>query len=189
MRLNLSSGFSCDLVHDVLTGELDIALVIEPPDSAMLTGLKIDESPFYVVMPQEDELSNYPSLSLDQLAGKRWVLFQRQTHPPLYDLIRKRAQDLQVIPSALQHFIVPEEAVPLLREPGGIVIVAKSSALRIARTGLTMRPLDEATLNLGTLLISRADNDSRVVSELVRNFMRRMNHLNIDDPMSLPIPV
>jgi DNA-binding transcriptional LysR family regulator len=33
MRLNLSSGFSCDLVHDVLIGELDIALVIEPPDS------------------------------------------------------------------------------------------------------------------------------------------------------------
>jgi DNA-binding transcriptional LysR family regulator len=189
LRLNLSSGFSCDLVHEVLTGELDIAIVIEPPDSGMLTGLKIDESPFYVVMSQEDELASYPSLDLHQLAGKRWILFQRQSHPPLYDLIRKLTQDSQIIPSALQHFMVPEESVPLLHEPGGVAIVAKSGAVRIARSGLTMRPLDESKLLMNTFLISRADNGSRVVSELFRNFMRRINHLNSDDQMSLPIPV
>jgi DNA-binding transcriptional LysR family regulator len=33
LRLNLSSGFSCDLVREVLTGELDAAVVIEPPES------------------------------------------------------------------------------------------------------------------------------------------------------------
>ncbi|MGC1870818.1 MAG: LysR family transcriptional regulator [Acidobacteriaceae bacterium] len=189
LRLNLSSGFSCDLAHEVLTGELDLALVIEPPDSGLLTGLKIDESPFYVVMSQDDELANYPSLSLDQLAGKRWVLFQRHSHPPLYDLIRKLAQELRIIPSGIQHFMVPEEAIPLLNEPGGLVIVAKSGALRIARAGLTMRPLDETRLMMNTLLISRADNGSQVVSELVRSFMRRMNHLKVEDQMLLPIPV
>ncbi len=189
LRLNLSSGFSCDLAHDVLTGELDVALVIEPPDSGMLTSVTVEESPFYIVMSQEDELATYPSLTLDQLAGKRWVLFQRQSHPPLYDLIRKLTQELRIIPSGIQHFMIPEEAIPLLNEPGGVVIVPKSSALRIARAGLTMRPLDETKLLMNTLLIARADNGSQIVSELVRNFMRRMNHLKIDDQMSLPIPV
>jgi len=189
LRLNLSSGFSCDLVHEVLTGELDLALVIEPPDSGLLTGLKIDESPFYVVMSEDDELANYPSLNLAQLAGKRWILFQRQNHPPLYDLIQKLTSELRIIPSAIQHFMVPEEAIPLLNEPGGLVIVGKSGALRIARAGLTMRPLDEARLMMNTLLISRADNESQVISELVRSFMRRMNHLKVEDQMSLPIPV
>jgi DNA-binding transcriptional LysR family regulator len=189
LRLNLSSGFSCDLVHEVLTGELDLALVIEPPDSGLLTGLKIDESPFYVVMSEDDELANYPSLNLAQLAGKRWVLFQRQNHPPLYDLIQKLANELRIIPSGIQHFMLPEEAIPLLNEPGGLVIVGKSGALRIARAGLTMRPLDEARLMMNTLLISRADNESQVISELVRSFMRRMNHLKVEDQMSLPIPV
>ncbi len=189
LRLNLSSGFSCDLVHEVLTGELDLALVIEPPDSGLLTGLKIDESPFYVVMSENDELANYPSLNLAQLAGKRWILFQRQNHPPLYDLIQKLTSELRIIPSGIQHFMVPEEAIPLLNEPGGLVIVGKSGALRIARAGLTMRPLDEARLMMNTLLISRADNESQVISELVRSFMRRMNHLKVEDQMSLPIPV
>jgi DNA-binding transcriptional LysR family regulator len=187
LRLNLTSGFSCDLAHQVLAGELDVALVIEPPESGVLTGLKVDESPFYVVVSQEDELAGYPSLTLAQLAGKRWILFQRQSHPPVYDLLRKLAQEAPIIPSGIQHYMVPEEAIPLLNEPGGVVIVAKSGALRIARSGLTMRPLDESRLILTTMLISRADNRSRVVSELVRNFMRRMNHVNMDEQMSLPI--
>jgi hypothetical protein len=161
--------------------------VIEPPESGVLTGLKVDESPFYIVVSQEDELAGYPSLTLAQLAGKRWILFQRQSHPPVYDLLRKLAQEAPIIPSGIQHYMVPEEAIPLLNEPGGVVIVAKSGALRIARSGLTMRPLDENRLILTTMLISRADNRSRVVSELVRNFMRRMNHLNMDEQMSLPI--
>jgi DNA-binding transcriptional LysR family regulator len=109
LKLNLSSGFSCDLAHEVLSGELDAALVIEPPESSLLTGLKIDESSCYAVISQEDELANYPALTLDQLTGKRWLLFQRRSHPPLYDLIRKLAQESRVIPSAIQHFMVPEE--------------------------------------------------------------------------------
>jgi DNA-binding transcriptional LysR family regulator len=37
LRPNLLSGFSCDLTRDVLTVELDAALVIEPPLSNLLT--------------------------------------------------------------------------------------------------------------------------------------------------------
>lgn len=187
LKLNLSSAFSCDLTHEILSGELDVALVIEPPESSLLTGLKIDESPCYAVVSQDDELANYPSLTFNQLAGKRWLLFQRRSHPPLYDLIRKLAQESGIIPSGIQHFMVPEEAIPLLNDPGGVVIIGKSGALRIARAGLTMRPIDESELMMDTLLICRADNESKVVSELVRNFMRRMNYLKLDDQMSLPI--
>ena len=189
LKLNLSSGFSCDLVHDVLTGELDIAIVIEPPLSDLFTSLKIDESPFYAVMSTEDELADHPSVSFPQLANKRWILFQRQSHPPLYDLFQKQAQELRVIPSALQHFMVPEEAIPLMNGPNGVVIVAKSGALRIARDGLTMRPLEEAALRTSTLLISRSDNDSKALSELVRSFVRRLDQLVADEQMSLPLPI
>lgn len=188
LKLNLSSGFSCDLAHDILTGELDVAVVIEPPLSDLFTSLKIDESPLYIVMSRDDELAGFPAVGFPQLAQRRWILFQRQSHPPLYDLIQKRAQESRIMPSGLQHFMVPEEAIPLMSDSGGVVIVGKSGALRIARDGLTMRPLDDATLVPSTLLISRSDNDSKAVSELVRNFMRRLNHLSADEQMSLPLP-
>lgn len=189
LRLNLSSGFSCDLVHDVLTGELDAAVVIEPPDSGQLTGVKIDESPLYAVISREDELASFQSVRLSQLTSKRWLMFQRSSHPPLYDLIHERAQEVKAIPSAIQHFMVPEETIPLLMERNGVVITAKSGALRIARDGYTMRPFEEADLMMKTLLISRSDNTSPALSELVRGFMRKMKQIKINDQMSLPIPI
>lgn len=138
-------------------------------------------------MSRDDELADYPSVSLHQLAQKRWILFQRRSHPLLYDLIQKQAEELRIVPSGLQHFMVPEEAIPLMSDPGGAVIVGKSGAVRIARDGLTMRPLDEAALMTSTLLISRADNDSKAVSELVRSFMRRLNYLMVEEQLSLPL--
>lgn len=188
LKLNLSSGFSCDLAHEVLVGAVDLAVVIEPPLSDLFTSLKIDESPLYVVISRDDDLANYPSIRIDQLGKKRWILFHRQSHPPLYDLIQRRARDSKIVPSMLQHFMVPEDAIPLLSDPGTLVIVGKSGALRIARDGLTMRPLEELTLIAKTLLISRADNDSKAVSELVRGFMRRLNSIAADEQMSLPMP-
>lgn len=69
--------------------------------------------------------------------------------------------------------MAPEETMPLLIEPDGVVICPKSGALRIARDGFTMRPLEEPELLMKTLLVSRADNKSPALSELVRGFMRR----------------
>lgn len=188
LRLNLVSGFSCDLAHDVLSGELDAAVVIEPPESGQLTGLKIEESPLYVVISRQDQLATLPALKLADLAGRRWTMFQRNSHPPLYDLVQRCAQKARSIPSAMQHFMVPEEAVPLLIDPTSVVIVAKAGALRIARNGYTMRPLQEPDLMMNTLLISRSDNGSSAVSELFRGFMRKMKQTKLQDQMSLPIP-
>lgn len=189
MKLNLSSGFSCDLVHDVLSGELDAAMVIEPPETGKLTSVKIDESPLFAVISRDDQLASLPALRLEHLAGRRWIMFQRNSHPPLYDLILTCAQDAKAIPSAIQHFMVPEETIPLLIAPLGIVIAPKSGAVRIARDGYTMRPIAEERLMTSTLLISRSDNASPALSELVRGFMRKMKQIKINDQMSLPIPV
>ncbi len=189
MKLNLSSGFSCDLVHDVLSGELDAAVVIEPPESGKLTGLKIDKSPLFVVMSRDDQLASLPALRLEHLGGKHWIMFQRNSHPPLYDLILMCAQDAKAIPSAIQHFMVPEETIPLLMDPHGIVIAPKSGALRIARDGYTMRPIEEVRLMMTTILVSRSDNASPALSELVRGFARRIKQNKIHEQMSLPIPL
>ena len=116
-------------------------------------------------------------------------MFQRSSHPPAYDLVHKCAQAAKAIPSAIQHFMVPEETIPLLMEPNAVVITPKSGALRIARDGYTMRPLEEAELMMNTLLVSRADNTSPALSEFVRGFMRRMKQIKVHDQMSLPIPV
>jgi hypothetical protein len=111
------------------------------------------------------------------------------SHSFLYDLFQKLTHASNVIPAGIQDYMVPEESLHLLIQPNGILIVAKSGALRIARDNFTMRPLDESALTLTTLLVSRSDNTSPVLSEFVRSFGRKMSHLHADNQMSLPIPV
>jgi hypothetical protein len=116
---------------------------------------------------REDQLAAFPSLKFDHLSSRQWMLFQRSSHPPYYDLIQRCAQTAKAIPSGIQHFMVPEETIPFLLEPSGVVIAPKTGALRIARDGYTMRPLEEPDLTMSTLLISRSDNASSALSELV----------------------
>lgn len=54
----------------------------------------------------------------------------------------------------------------------------KAGALIMARNGITVRPLVEKALLLKTYLASRADNESKVASELVRAFMRKLSDLS-----------
>jgi hypothetical protein len=44
----------------------------------------------------------------------------------------------------------------------------------MARNGVTVRPLNEPSLRVKTCLVCRADDDSKIASEFVRAYMRKM---------------
>lgn len=175
LKIEVFQQFSCDLTHEVLAGSLDLAIVAEPPESRRLTTVKIAESPFYIAMSEEDELAYERSVTLDSLAGRPWVIFERRMHPPVYDAVMQLAQERKVVPARVQHIVVPEDVFPFIADGEGVAFVVKSGAIRIARDGITVRPLAEDRLMLKTYLASRAEERSKVVSELVRAFMRKLS--------------
>ena len=187
LRVELTSQFSCELVHQVLSGSLDLAIATEPPESSLMTTVKIDESPFYIAMSERDKLASCHSVNLEDLAGRCWILFERRLHPPLYDTIMRRAETRGVRPFRVKHFTAPEEAFPSIADGSCVAFLVKVGALLVARNGVTVRPLAEDTLVLKTFLASRADNSSKVASELVRAFMRKLSHLEETKQLSLPI--
>jgi DNA-binding transcriptional LysR family regulator len=174
LQIELSQQFSCDLIRDVLAGGLDLAIANEPAESKRLTMVKVAESPFYIAMSEEDDLAYERFVTLDSLAGRPWVIFERRMHPPVYDTVMRVALERKIVPAAVRHIMVPEDAYPFIVDGGGVAFVVKSGAIRIARDGITVRPLTEDALTLKTYLASRADERSKVVSELVRAFMRKL---------------
>ena len=175
LKIEVSQQFSCDLIREVLAGGLDLAIATEPPDSKRLTTVKVAESPFYIAMSEEDELAYESFITLDALAGRPWVIFERRMHPPVYDAVMRLAEERKVAPARVDHIVVPEDAYPFIADGTGVAFVVKSGAIRIARDGITVRPLVEDALMLKTYLASRADEKSKVVSELVRAFMRKLS--------------
>jgi DNA-binding transcriptional LysR family regulator len=187
LKVELTSGFSCDLVHDVLSGRVDLALVTEPPESPMLSMTKVDEAPLYVALSEENELAKLPQLSMSNLSHQNWIIFGRSVHPPLYDRILQVASDLAIRPRDMHHIMVPEEAYQLIAEKNGVALLSKTGALKNARDGVTIRPLVEQGLILKTFLASRVDNQSKLTSEIVRAFGRKMRMLDGDPQLNLPI--
>ena len=175
LKIELVQQFSPDLVRDVLAGSLDLAIVAEPPQPKHLTMTQVAESPFYIAMPEDDELACERSVTLDALANRTWVLFERRMHPPVYDTVMRLAEQRKIVPANIHHIVVPEDAFSLVADSGAVAFVVKSGAIRIARDGITVRPLAEDALMLKTYLTSRADERSKVVSELVRAFMRKLS--------------
>jgi len=87
LKIDLASKFSIDIVHDLLAGLVDLAIAHEPPESPLLTCVQVAEQPFYIAMAKRVALAPSSSVSLDQMDGRHWILFERQLHPPVYDAI------------------------------------------------------------------------------------------------------
>jgi hypothetical protein len=138
-------------------------------------------------MPEEDELAFCDSVTLNMLAGRPWVIFERHMHPPVYDAVMHLAEQRRVRPAKVHHIVVPEDAYPFIADDDAVGFVVKSGAIRIARDGITVRPLAEDSLVLRTYLASRAEEKSKVVSELVRAFMRKLS--TFTKAASFPLPI
>ena len=187
LRIELASQYSVDLVHEVLAGSLDLAFVTHPPDSRLLTTIQVSESPFYIAMAKRDDLAFKASVTLEALANRKWVIFERRLHPTLYDLVLNTAEQRNIRPSSIQHITGPEESFPFVADGKAIAFLVKAGALLIARNGVTVRPLMEPALLLKTFFASRADNESKVASELVRAFVRKISDVDKHLQLSLPI--
>jgi DNA-binding transcriptional LysR family regulator len=186
LKFDFSSQFSSDLVNAVLLGTLDCAIVIEPPESSSLSIFKLNESIFYIVMSERDPLAQRSSISFADLARRSWVLFNREFHPPLYDRVLQLARDRDVPPTELRHAMTPEEVYAFVADGSCIALQTKPSALRIARSGVTLRPLCEPTLALATSLVCSAANESRLLSEVVRAFMSRIGQVTSPSVATAP---
>lgn len=186
LKIDLASKFSVDIVHDLLGGLVDLALAHEPPESPLLTCVQVAEQPFYIAMTKSDHLASGPSVSLDQMNGRHWILFERHLHPPVYDAILQTATERGVHPLSIQHVITPGEAYPFVSDRSAVAFVVKAGALLMARNGVTVRPLNESEFRLRTCLVCRADDDSKIASEFVRAYMRKMPRNSRHEQLPLP---
>ena len=86
-----------------------------------------------------------------------------------------------------QNVLSADEAFQLVAENVGIAFLTKASALRTRRPGIAVRPLVDKELRVELWLASRADNKSKLASEFVRAFMKRIEPIIAPPQMILPL--
>jgi DNA-binding transcriptional LysR family regulator len=187
MRIKLWSNYSNVLAQQVIAGTLDVALITGVPQKSKLSTLEIATNPYYVAMQTGDELATYKEVRLQQLERRLWMLLGPHINAYLYDQIQAVAADKEVYPSDIYHFTSPEEASGLVRDHHGLALLPRTAAWRIARDGITIRPLAEDRLRLVTSLAVRADSKSRLVNEFVKAAGRKLSGVGQRRQSRLPL--
>ncbi len=190
LNVQVKSEFSCDLVRSLLSAEMDMAFITQPPETPRLTTVLVAQAPLHVAISESHELAAKQAVSLKQLTDTCWILFQKQVHPLIYEAIMNIADLEKVRYKNIHHIFTSDEALHLVLETGGIAFLTQATAMRSLQPGMVFRPLSDPALMLGTHMAVRADNSSRLVSEFVRAFMKKssqMSHSATDVQLCLPI--
>ena len=174
LSVRASSAFSEELSRQVITGQLDVAVVASGIPDSRLNCLQVAAHPFYVVLREQDALAQKEAVSLKDCHERVWILFGRQVHPTLYDQMTARATETGVKPREVHHVTSAEQAACLVQDRHAVAFLTHVGAWRIARKCMTMRPLAEEGFVLKTALVTRARDESRLTSQFVRSAMTKL---------------
>ena len=185
LKVELTSKFAVALMHDLLEGSLDAAFLTGVPETARISAVSVSKQGFFVVMLEHDDLAWSVEITAEQLAKRSCILFDRHVQPYLYDRVLESVRPATAPGNSIHHVTTAEEASQLVSRGLGVAILTQAGAWRIAREGLTIRPISVEGLTLETKLACRADNESREVSEFVRSFVRQLTPKPIRNQLDL----
>ena len=142
LRIEVTSKLAPDLAHDVLTGSLDFAFLTGIPTTSRMTSVMVGNQPFFVAMLEDDPLALRKEIGCIDLEESSCILFERHVQPFLYDSLVRAAMPASRPGRSLHHMMTAEEGANLIRRGLGIAVLTQAGAWRIAKNGITMRPLN-----------------------------------------------
>ena len=187
MKIKVWSNYSNVLAQQVIAGTLDAALITGVPAKSKLSTMEIATNPYYLAMQTGDELAAHKQIHLNQMERRLWVLLGPHVNAYLYEQIQTVASEKEIHPTDIYHYTSPEEASGLVREHHGLALLPRIAAWRIARDGITIRPLAEDRLRLVTSLAVRADSKSKLVNEFVKAAGRKLADVGQRGQSRLPL--
>ena len=173
LQVRLKTQFAMESVRSVLVGEVNLALVTAPPPDAQITAVPFAPAPLYAALPETHPAAQKETLVLQDLAKDEWILFAKRVHPLLHEAIMDTARSESIAPKHAHDVIAPQEALDLVSEHLGVAILTEPQARSLHVDGVVVKPICDASLRFETCVIMRADDDSRLVNEFVRMFLRK----------------
>lgn len=172
---DVDAAVSSVLVHRMMHGEIDVALVHLPVDAPDITTMPIARYFFHLAVPNDDALAVKSQIHRDDLAGRNVLLLPSSMQPQAMSRIRSWFEDCGVASiSEITLADVPSLSARLRRERA-VTVNAPDPESPILRSGdITIVPFREnpVEFELGIAWrsgdIPRRDRLDRIVSALRR---------------------
>lgn len=163
IKLDFTSLLVPELEHRLMVGQLDIAIITAATETPRLTRTEVAKSTLFLAMSVRDSLAQRYYAKLKDLNQRDCILFEKSVHPLVYENLFALAKKEHVHFRQVQHVMTAEEAAQMLRDGQRVAVLTRTGAWRISQHGITMRPLLEESLTLSTALVTRSDNESRLL--------------------------
>jgi LysR family transcriptional regulator, benzoate and cis,cis-muconate-responsive activator of ben and cat genes len=173
LRLRMESRFANELVHSVLSAELDLAIIEEPLDNPLLTLVSLASGPLNALMSADHPAAKQRLVDIENFGHVGWMMFPKRANPTIYERILDLGKQASVTPIELHHYMAPQEVVRLISENFGVAFMPKGIAEQIAGSEIVARPFGSKSLQVTSNLALRADQSSRLVNEFGRAFLKR----------------
>ena len=92
LRVRTVTRSAMELIHSVIAGELDLAIVTAPPSDPQITSSAFARSPLHVAVPETHPASRKERIALRDLASDEWILLAKQVHPTIHDAVLQTAR-------------------------------------------------------------------------------------------------
>jgi DNA-binding transcriptional LysR family regulator len=188
LKVRLTTQFALELVRSVLANELHIALVTAPARDAKITAVPFAEIRLCAILPGVHAAAQKEQVTLQDIASDEWILLPRTVNSVIHDTIIETAAK-RGIPAKQTHGVInAQQAFCLVSERAGVGIVPHPSTLGLSENGVVVRPLSDPALSFETCLIMRRDDDSKLVNQFARAFLRKyVRKVGPGGQMELPL--
>jgi DNA-binding transcriptional LysR family regulator len=166
VRLDLQEGVTDQILHDVESGSLDVGLVLRIPDlPAAVDSRLVQAEPLVVALPESHPLAGGSRVALEKLSQERFIGFERQYGPLMFDAIvatcMRHGFSPKLFPATQMHTIVSLVS-------GGIgVALVPGSVQALHREGVVYRNMKGEKTVVETIAVWRRSDNSPLVKALL----------------------
>jgi DNA-binding transcriptional LysR family regulator len=163
----MESRFSHDLVHSVLSAELDLAILEEPLENPLLTLVALSTMPLHALMSADHPAAKKGRVEVTDFANVGWMMFPKRANPTIYERVLDVSKQAGVAPVELHHYMAPQEVIHLIAENFGVAFMPKGIAEQMAGTEIVARPFAARSLETTSYLALKADQALVLSTSLV----------------------
>lgn len=172
ITIRFMTEFDAELVRNVLAGELHIAIVSTPSEDDLLTCVPFSATHVYAILPAHHPANERERLVLQDLANDPWILPSRRFYGRIHDKILETAQHHEISRNTAYEVITAQQAAWFVSEEMGVAIVPRSLTIESLPDGVVSKLLYDKPLSFEACLVMRSNEDSRVVNQFARTFLR-----------------
>lgn len=164
------------LLDAVTAGSVDGAFIYtRPQGDPTYAALKVDRDRLVLAMPADHPLAEAESIRLHDLRHEEFLWLPRDRAPGIYDSMIDACRAGGLSPR-ISHSILSETSrLHLVSEGMGVTFVTEAFSTFLPGR-VTMRPVDDFSINLVLELVWRRDNRSEILRDFVSTVQESISH-------------